>query len=422
MPLRNKILIGVVVVLAGLVFFVRFNFKSTLSDFKETLSSFEKDKLVAFQMEKNNKLNSIKDSSIRVLFAQQYNDSLALKRKDSTCRFMYLSETVSYNLPKTEYLECLYQKCSLDSKNDSCQKLIEPKISYLEKKYGETFTEWYSKLKKDKLLKQRSVTLDCGAGFDSLFQISYDEDAWKDFEKFLATYQKDKSEIERGNQNIDGELERMTASTRSKLKTVVLPFFNSSLTRNKNGLLKTEIVSKQYDGKSLGAVNYSFSQRKVDKDLFKSIADEAFEEQWRYNSLNQGSMPYASCYGSNNGCGGYGCSQISVLSGSSDVLVTIKNSSGNVCRHGYIKAGRSFKFNVPNGGYQVFFYSGTGWNPNKVMATTSCGTLRGGFMSGESFTKDNYIDLDNQIMSYELILQQNGNLSTQPSSKSEAFD
>jgi hypothetical protein len=47
--------------------------------------------------------------------------------------------------------------------------------------------------------------------------------------------------------------------------------------------------------------------------------------------------------------------------------------------------------------------------------------LHGGFVSGEDVTKDDYISLYSQQMTYELILQQNGNLSTKPSSKDEAF-
>ncbi|MFN6390014.1 MAG: hypothetical protein ACK4YG_06065, partial [Bacteroidota bacterium] len=67
------------------------------------------------------------------------------------------------------------------------------------------------------------------------------------------------------------------------------------------------------------------------------------------------------------------------------------------------------------------FYSGTGWNPNKQMPSSSCSYLKGGFVSNEDVTKDNYINLYSQIMTYELILQQQGNFSTKPSSKNEAF-
>lgn len=45
----------------------------------------------------------------------------------------------------------------------------------------------------------------------------------------------------------------------------------------------------------------------------------------------------------------------------------------------------------------------------------------GGFVLGENFGKDDYISLYSQGMTYELLLQQNGNLSTEPSSMNEAF-
>jgi hypothetical protein len=139
------------------------------------------------------------------------------------------------------------------------------------------------------------------------------------------------------------------------------------------------------------------------------------------NSLYTGATPYSYCYGTNKSCNSYGCSQIKVRTPSnSDVLVTIKKD-GNVVRHAYIKAGSSHTFEVPNGRYQPFFYYGKGWNPNKVMKKTSCGTIRGGFISNESFGKDDPQYLSNNILTYELILQQNGNFSTRPSNENEAF-
>jgi hypothetical protein len=167
-------------------------------------------------------------------------------------------------------------------------------------------------------------------------------------------------------------------------------------------------------------ITYSVSKTSFDKQAFQNVADDAFEEQWKSNSLSTGAMPYSYSYGASNYCD-YGCSKISVRTGGADVLVTIKNISGEVVRHAYINGGYTFSFNVPDGQYQVFFYSGTGWNPNKYMKSTSCGTLHGGFVSGEDVTKDDYISLYSQQMTYELILQQNGNLSTKPSSKDEAF-
>jgi len=70
---------------------------------------------------------------------------------------------------------------------------------------------------------------------------------------------------------------------------------------------------------------------------------------------------------------------------------------------------------------RCFFYSGKGWNPHKFIKKTTCGKLNGGFVSGENVTKDDRIYISNQILTYELILQENGNLQTKPSSTQEAF-
>jgi hypothetical protein len=139
------------------------------------------------------------------------------------------------------------------------------------------------------------------------------------------------------------------------------------------------------------------------------------------SSLQNGSTPYSYCYGGNISCSNYGCSQIKVKTPyNSDVLVTIKEN-GTVIRHAYIAAGNSFTFEFPNGTYQAFFYYGKGWNPEKFMKHSSCGELRGGFVSDEQFGKDNPQALSNNILEYELILQQNGNFSTKPSNQEDAL-
>ena len=139
------------------------------------------------------------------------------------------------------------------------------------------------------------------------------------------------------------------------------------------------------------------------------------------NSLHTGATPYSYCYGGNSSCEGYGCSEIKVRTPyNSDVLVIIKEND-KVYQHAYIKAGSSYTFQVPNGTYQPFFYYGRGWNPDKVMKRTSCGELKGGFISGESVGKDYPQTLHHNILQYTLILQENGNFSTKPSSVDEAL-
>jgi hypothetical protein len=180
---------------------------------------------------------------------------------------------------------------------------------------------------------------------------------------------------------------------------------------------------------------YSFDRHlKIDKMkkaflLFALIASslisfsqsEEISGKYLNNSLPDGSTPYVNCYGANKSCSEWGCSEIRVKTpGNSDVLVTIK-SGGKVVRHAYISAGSSYTFEVPDGTYQPFFYYGKGWNPEKPMKSTPECNLTGGFISEETFGKDDPQKLTNSILEYELILQQNGNFSTQPSNPSEAF-
>lgn len=139
------------------------------------------------------------------------------------------------------------------------------------------------------------------------------------------------------------------------------------------------------------------------------------------NQLRTGSTPYAYCYGENLTCNSYGCSEIRVKTPyNSDVMVTIKKNN-RVVKHAYIQGGDSYTFSFPNGTYQAFFYYGQNWKSSKLIKSGICGGIRGGFNSDESFGKDSPKNLNNQALTYELILQENGNFSTKPSNPDEAF-
>ena len=132
------------------------------------------------------------------------------------------------------------------------------------------------------------------------------------------------------------------------------------------------------------------------------------------NYLSTGTVPYTdsdSYYSSE--------SNISVstsYNSNCDVVVIIK-SHGQIVRNAYIRAGGSYSFGLPNGNYQVFFYGGKGWNPNKTMPNG----LRGGFVANESYSKDTPISLNYEEVTYELIPRTNGNFSTKQSSANEMF-
>lgn len=161
-------------------------------------------------------------------------------------------------------------------------------------------------------------------------------------------------------------------------------------------------------------------KKRLEQEELQRIEKETYEE-YIDNSLGTGSTPYEDCFGQNNTCSSYGCSEIKVRTPSnSDVLVTIKKN-GEVYRHAYLNSNSNYTFEFPNGTYQTFFYYGKGWNPEKVMKETDCGPLKGGFVANEHFGKDSPQNLVNTILEYELILQRNGNFSTTPSNPNEAF-
>lgn len=151
--------------------------------------------------------------------------------------------------------------------------------------------------------------------------------------------------------------------------------------------------------------------------LEKERKEQEIYDRYINNSLHTGATPYSKYYGRNSTCNEYGCSQIKVSTSNSDVLVTIKKNE-KVVRHAYITAYSNYTFSFPDGTYQAFFYYGKGWNPEKEMKG---GEMKGGFITDEHFGKDDPQYLSNNVLQYELILQQNGNFSTRPSNSEEAL-
>ena len=420
--MKNKILIGIVAFLALLLVSVRFMFKNKFEEFKVSVQQYENEQLANFQQEKEKKIAQLSNESLAQLFNQYFEESKSIIEKDTTFSFLYLSESVKYKMGRLDYFDCLHQKCIVEKQNETAQKQITLKEKELEKKFGSTFTSWYPKLKDEKLLQKTSRIGNCSDFYSDLYEISFDKDAWSEFEKFMNSYDNEIEKAQIQSKQAETLFSNNVSSTKSSLKSGVINYFDTRLSNNKSEILSTETESKSFNSPTLGIISYNITKKSFNKQAFQNVADDAFEEQWKYNSLSTGSMPYASCYGSSNYCSDWSCSKIKVLTGGSgDVLVSIKNSNGKVVRHAYIKGGNSFTFNVPDGSYQVFFYSGTGWNPNKQMPSSSCSYLKGGFVSNEDVTKDNYINLYSQIMTYELILQQQGNFSTKKNKKNEAF-
>lgn len=150
----------------------------------------------------------------------------------------------------------------------------------------------------------------------------------------------------------------------------------------------------------------------------EDISEE--ERQYLNKSLRTGDTPYVDFYGKNYVCPRNQCSAIEVTApDNSDIVVIIKrdNENGRVISHAYIRAGRKYTFDLPNGTFQPFFYYGEGWNPEKDMGNG----VKGGFVRYESFSKDNPQAINDCVLSYVLKLQRDGNFQTKSSSRGEMF-
>lgn len=142
-------------------------------------------------------------------------------------------------------------------------------------------------------------------------------------------------------------------------------------------------------------------------------------EKYGKNQLPHGSTPYACYYGESRECADKYNSDVQVTAPLAFDMVAVikeKNEKGKVVCHAYICADSTHTFKVSNGTYQMFFYIGKGWNPNRLMEDT----IRGGFVSYETFSKDEPVKLYNEVITYQLSMKER-NRSMAASSKEEVF-
>ena len=352
------------------------------------------------------------------LFNDYFNPDKAQYEKDTLISFFVYSSELPITMYDYSYYDCLVLKCESAIEKMEIDKEIKKKLVKIKRDFGEETDNWFQKIGKDKFLNV-TTNENCNSFFKNTNKFKINYTAFKEFREFLNKLEEEKyiyrkkseKSIERFNSIVRRANKSLTSSGRKLL--------GKKMSRS-NFFLDSDIDSI-FKGDVLGYIRYSLSVKEFEKNKFNSLLDNIYSEQYKENSLSNGAKPYAYCFGSSNNCSGYGCSQIKVKTPkNSDVLVTIKKNK-KVYRHAYVKAGSSYTFNFSNGTYQAFFYYGKGWNPNKFMKNTNCGKLNGGFISNEHFGKDYPQTLYNQVLSYELILQHNGNFSTKPSNKNEAF-
>ena len=173
-------------------------------------------------------------------------------------------------------------------------------------------------------------------------------------------------------------------------------------------------VSSSYDN-----TNDTYTQPSTLSDEVVVEKQPSQEEIWREkysgNQLANGAQPYRALYGKNKQSGS---SEIIVTAPTDrDALVMVKNNSGKVLRHAYVRTGRSYTFHISAGYYQVYFICGSDWCPEKEAPNGQMG-----FFLSSSTSKDDVIYIDDyQSLTYTLQSMVNGNFMPQNASSQEAF-
>jgi hypothetical protein len=375
--------------------------------------NFNKEKLAVFKNfgEKNSNYAGLMDSL--------FSDQKAILLRDTVVSTLFYKATLQINDYHPDYLTCLLIRSENEIKNHITAEEVQKSINLLTKRYGNLCTEWYNEIGYSKfILVSDSST--CKDHFpDNLFRTP-NKEAFNEFQQFLTEYVRNMRKVEKNTFNNKQSYSYDLIQAKAKLNNEGKTLLQNKLFANNPMFEKDSEYT--FNGKFLGQINYSFPSNLYSKEKLNSALEEAFKEQFRNNSLYNGATPYAYCYGSDNKCSGYGCSRIDVKAGGGDIVVTIKNFKDKVVRHGYVKSESTYSFNVSNGTYQVFFYAGSGWSPyQKIIESSTCGYLKGGFVNHGGVTKDSKVSLSNNILSYELTLQTNGNFNAQSSNLKEAF-
>ena len=126
-------------------------------------------------------------------------------------------------------------------------------------------------------------------------------------------------------------------------------------------------------------------------------------EKYGENSLAMGEEPYKAFWGTSRKSKSKFNSDIVIQAPVAFDMVAVvreKNEEGGVVSHAYIKADSTYTIQVENGTYQLFFYIGKGWNPNKKMEDKV-----GGFVRNETFSKDEPVNLSNEVINYKLSMK-----------------
>lgn len=138
------------------------------------------------------------------------------------------------------------------------------------------------------------------------------------------------------------------------------------------------------------------------------------DAEYRNYSLETGDKPYRNYFGRERTGQNYFYFK---TTGKSDYVVIVKRHYDDAyINHIYIQGGDNAYLYVPDGTFDVYFYSGEGWNPYKEV-----GQFTGGFVNG-NMQKDGSVELESAYMEYTLYPVKHGNLRLQGADVNEVFN
>ncbi len=351
-------------------------------------------------------------------FVSLYNRLDAVEQVDTVYRLLYLKKEFTYNKYNTDYILCCREAALVRLNNE---KILD-EFSEFKNELNEDFSSVRNLLNNstiDKALSWSSMG-DCQKFFSNIEIATIRNDVARDIRKILSSMLLQSRNTKSTNDAARKEYDKQLRSALSNVSYSVRTNVKTSIGSARDFLYNKE-QEHFVNTKTLGNYRYTTTRLQFKQDYFDSKLLIALNEAYENNSLSTGAKPYYKCFGSYNSCSDRSCSQIRVNAGNRDVVTLVKNWNDRVIRHAYIKAYSSYLFDIPNGTYKVIFYSGKGWNPEKVVINNECGPLRGGFVSIPSFTKDENLRIYGQIMTYTLSYQTNGNFTPAGSSAEEAF-
>jgi len=396
---------------------VRVYFNGLVDDFRISIDKKETELHDMFEA----RIGAIKDSldTANSLSVREFESLLesvdCYFRSKASISFLYLEEEIEYKTPINEIASCLLQSADLKAQNKIEKAKIDRKKKLLIDDFSMFYSEAMSIVGYEKIIQGYRCCEDCPKELERTRQIVFQEDYWDEFELFLKQYSHDsKIADDSFNNAFEAVIEDFRKSTRRTGASIsdyqIRGYIDSAWTFN------------SFNGPLLGELSYSSRTAQIDQIELNRGISSILKNYYANNSLRTGTMPYSSCFGSKNYCDDWSSSSVKIINGGQDVIASIKTSSGKVIRHAYINGSGTFTFKIPDGTYSVHFYSGSGWNPDKVLTTSSrCGTLRGAFVSDVTVTKDASVTLYSQSMEYTLTQVINGNFSPSSSSVRDAF-